>query len=153
MPIYYEDQTETLLDDHITLVKKVIQFALEKENYPDAEVSITFVNNDDIQEINRDYRGQDRPTDVISFALEEISEDEVVLQGKDIPVVLGDIIISVQRTEEQAKEYNHSFERELAFLAVHGLLHLLGYDHQTKEEEKQMFSKQEDILGEFHLER
>jgi probable rRNA maturation factor len=90
---------------------------------------------------------------VISFALEETTEGEVEIVGDDIPVVLGDIIISVEKAKEQAEEYNHSFERELGFLAVHGLLHLLGYDHMTEQDEKEMFQKQEEILGEFNLGR
>src|SRR5690606_10406534 len=117
------------------------------------EVSITFVDNNEIQEINRDYRNLDKPTDVISFALEETTEGEVEIVGDDIPVILGDIIISVEKAKEQEEEYNHSFERELGFLAVHGLLHLLGYDHMTEQDEKEMFQKQEEILGEFNLGR
>lgn len=127
---------------------------LLKEAVPNhAEVSVTFVNNEEIQEINRDYRNLDKPTDVISFALEETVDDEVEIVGEDLPVVLGDIIISVERAKEQAADYNHSYERELGFLAVHGFLHLLGYDHMTKEDEKVMFQKQEEILGEFNLGR
>nr|WP_231495812.1 rRNA maturation RNase YbeY [Paucisalibacillus sp. EB02] len=132
----------------------LLNLTAQKEKISEnVEVSITFVNNDEIQEINRDYRKLDKPTDVISFALEETSEGEVEIIGDDIPVILGDIIISVEKAKEQAEEYNHSLERELGFLAVHGLLHLLGYDHMTKEDEKEMFQKQEEILGEFNLGR
>jgi probable rRNA maturation factor len=111
------------------------------------------VTSEEIREINRDYRGKDTPTDVISFALEEEGEDEVEIVGADMPPVLGDIIISADRTKEQAEEYGHSFMRELGFLAVHGFLHLLGYDHMTKEEEEEMFSKQKDLLDEYGLTR
>lgn len=131
-----------------------LQFAAEKEGVQDqAEVSVTIVTNEEIREINRDYRGKDTPTDVISFALEEEGEDEVEIVGADMPPVLGDIIISADRTKEQAEEYGHSFMRELGFLAVHGFLHLLGYDHMTKEEEEEMFSKQKDLLDEYGLTR
>ncbi|ASF29483.1 MULTISPECIES: rRNA maturation RNase YbeY [Bacillus amyloliquefaciens group] len=148
------DETNSVSADALQEVEKLLQFAAEKEGVQDqAEVSITIVTNDEIREINRDYRGKDTPTDVISFALEEEGEDEVEIVGADMPPVLGDIIISADRTKEQAEEYGHSFMRELGFLAVHGFLHLLGYDHMTKEEEEEMFSKQKDLLDEYGLTR
>ena len=114
---------------------------------------ITFVTNEAIHEINREYRDKDQPTDVISFALEEMGEGEVAIIGEDIPRVLGDIIISIDRTREQAEQFGHSFERELGFLAVHGFLHLLGYDHMNDADEKEMFGKQDEILLSFGLGR
>nr|WGD99570.1 rRNA maturation RNase YbeY [Bacillus velezensis] len=148
------DETNSVSADALQEVEKPLQFAAEKEGVQDqAEVSVTIVTNEEIREINRDYRGKDTPTDVISFALEEEGEDEVEIVGADMPPVLGDIIISADRTEEQAEEYGHSFMRELGFLAVHGFLHLLGYDHMTKEEEEEMFSKQKDLLDEYGLTR
>ncbi|AEB24759.1 rRNA maturation RNase YbeY [Bacillus sp. L381] len=148
------DETNSVSADALQEVEKLLQFAAEKEGVQDqAEVSVTIVTNDEIREINRDYRGKDTPTDVISFALEEEGEDEVEIVGADMPPVLGDIIISADRTKEQAEEYGHSFMRELGFLAVHGFLHLLGYDHMTKEEEEEMFSKQKDLLDEYGLTR
>ncbi|MBW7977496.1 MULTISPECIES: rRNA maturation RNase YbeY [Bacillus amyloliquefaciens group] len=148
------DETNSVSADALQEVEKLLQFAAEKEGVQDqAEVSVTIVTNEEIREINRDYRGKDTPTDVISFALEEEGEDEVEIVGADMPPVLGDIIISADRTKEQAEEYGHSFMRELGFLAVHGFLHLLGYDHMTKEEEKEMFSKQKDLLDEYGLTR
>nr|MDH3099004.1 rRNA maturation RNase YbeY [Bacillus velezensis] len=148
------DETNSVSADALQEVEKSLQFAAEKEGVQDqAEVSVTIVTNEEIREINRDYRGKDTPTDVISFALEEEGEDEVEIVGADMPPVLGDIIISADRTEEQAEEYGHSFMRELGFLAVHGFLHLLGYDHMTKEEEEEMFSKQKDLLDEYGLTR
>ncbi|GGA68634.1 rRNA maturation RNase YbeY [Ornithinibacillus halotolerans] len=154
MEIDFHDNTNSVKEDHLKLISGLLQLAARKENVnEDAEVSVTFVNNEEIQEINRDYRKLDKPTDVISFALEESVEGEIEIQSDDIPVVLGDIIISVEKAKEQAIDYDHSFERELGFLAVHGFLHLLGYDHMTKEDEKEMFQKQEDILGEFDLGR
>lgn len=154
MEIDFQDNTNSVAENHFELIEGLLNLTAQKENIPEnAEVSITFVNNDEIQEINRDYRKLDKPTDVISFALEETSVGEIEIKGDDIPVILGDIIISVEMAKEQSEEYNHSFERELGFLAVHGLLHLLGYDHMTKEDEKEMFQKQDEILGEYNLGR
>ncbi|MEC3797578.1 rRNA maturation RNase YbeY [Bacillus velezensis] len=148
------DETNSVSADALQEVEKLLHFAAEKEGVQDqAEVSVTIVTNEEIRELNRDYRGKDTPTDVISFALEEEGEDEVEIVGADMPPVLGDIIISADRTKEQAEEYGHSFMRELGFLAVHGFLHLLGYDHMTKEEEEEMFSKQKDLLDEYGLTR
>ena len=105
---------------------------------------VTIVNNETIHEINREYRKVDRPTDVISFAfLDEESERNL----KGGPINLGQIIISFEKAEEQAKEYGHSLKREMVFLFVHGMLHLLGYDHMNDEDEKVMFELQDKILG------
>ncbi|MCY8721657.1 rRNA maturation RNase YbeY, partial [Bacillus sp. S10C12M] len=137
------DETGSVSEEMLKEVENLLQFAAEREGVQDqAEVSVTIVTNEDIQQINKEYRGKDTPTDVISFALEEEGEGEVEIVGAEMPPVLGDIIISADRTREQAEEYNHSFKRELGFLAVHGFLHLLGYDHMTKEEEEEMFTKQ-----------
>lgn len=152
--IDFLDETNEVKEEYIALVEKLLQHAAKVENIEEgSEVSITFVTNEAIHEINREYRDKDQPTDVISFALEEMGEGEIKIIGEDIPRVLGDIIISTDRTREQAEEYGHSFERELGFLAVHGFLHLLGYDHMTEEDEKEMFGKQDEILGSFGLSR
>jgi probable rRNA maturation factor len=152
--IDFIDETETLSEEQTHLVQNILSFAAEKEGVEDgSEVSVTFVTNDRIQEINREYRDKDQPTDVISFALEELGEDEIEIIGVEMPRVLGDIIISIDRTKEQAEEYNHSVARELGFLALHGFLHLLGYDHMDEEEEKKMFKRQKDILDEYGLKR
>ncbi|PAQ13296.1 rRNA maturation RNase YbeY [Bacillus sp. FJAT-42315] len=149
------DETEELKEQTHQLIIDILNFTAKKEGVnAGSEVSITLTDNERIQEINRDYRDKDQPTDVISFALEEMGEEEVAITGADdLPRVLGDIIISIPRAKEQAEEYGHSFERELGFLVVHGLLHLLGYDHMTEEEEKVMFAKQREILDEYGLER
>ena len=113
----------------------------------DPYVSVTIVDNEYIHEINRTYRHIDRPTDVISFAfLDDNPNRDKLFQSKQM-VVLGEIYISYQKAEEQAKAYGHSLDRELSFLFVHGLLHLLGYDHMTEEDEKVMFRLQEEILS------
>ena len=112
----------------------------------DPIVSVSFVDNTFIHQLNRDYRKIDRPTDVISFAfLDGESDREAQLNGGGI-VCLGDIYISIDKAKEQAEEYGHSLNRELSFLFVHGLLHLLGYDHMTLEDEKVMFALQDEIL-------
>lgn len=148
------DETNSVSEETIALVGKVLQSAGEQLSVKDSsEVSVTFVSNDTIQEINKTYRNKDVPTDVISFAMEEMGEGEIEILDADIPTMLGDIIISVQRATEQAESYEHSFERELCFLAVHGFLHLLGYDHGTEEQEKEMFGLQETILQAFGLKR
>lgn len=152
--IDFLDETEKVEEQHIQLVENLLQHASKILNLEDeSEVSITFVTNEAIQKINAEYRGKNQPTDVISFALEELGEGEIEIVGTNMPRILGDIIISIDRAKEQAEEYGHSFERELGFLAVHGLLHLLGYDHMTKEDEKIMFGKQEEILSSFGLGR
>ena len=110
--------------------------------------NIIFVTNEEIHKINKEYRKVDRVTDVISFAL----EDNKDIEYKDFRL-LGDIYIAIDVAYEQAIEYNHSSEREVCFLATHGLLHLLGYDHMTEEEEKEMFGKQEELLNAYDIKR
>lgn len=124
-------------------LKKVIDKALEIEEINNVEFNIIIVDNDRIHEINREYRNKDMPTDVISFAL----EDDEVFPNLEVRV-LGDIYISLDKVYEQSKSYGHSFFRELSFLTVHGILHLLGYDHMNEVDEKEMFSRQELILNE-----
>lgn len=109
-----------------------------------AEFSVLFTDEQRIQEINRDYRKIDKPTDVISFALND--ERELLQDFEELAYHLGDILICIDIAEKQAKEYGHSYEREMCFLVLHGFLHLLGYDHNTLEEEQKMFSLQETVL-------
>ncbi|MDF9760527.1 putative rRNA maturation factor [Peribacillus simplex] len=148
------DETNEVTEEAQRLVESILQFAAKKENIEkDTELSVTFVDNERIREINKEYRHKDSVTDVISFALEEMGEDEVEIVGVEMPRILGDIIISIERTKEQAEEYGHSFDRELGFLALHGFLHLLGFDHMNEEDEKEMFTKQKEILEEYGLSR
>ncbi|MCY7753232.1 rRNA maturation RNase YbeY [Bacillus haynesii] len=148
------DETGRVPEDRLAEIEKLLQFSAAEEGVAEgAEVSVTIVNNEEIQKINKEYRGKDYPTDVISFALEEDGEGEIEIIGADMPPVLGDIIISVDKAQEQAEEYGHSLMRELGFLTVHGFLHLLGYDHMTEEEEKEMFTKQKEILNRYGLSR
>ncbi|MDE1547894.1 rRNA maturation RNase YbeY [Jeotgalibaca caeni] len=158
MEIDMFDETESVQEEHQQLVARLVEFAASylklKEN---TELSITFVDNNRIQEINREYRGKDQPTDVISFALNDEDEDDFPINmetvGENFPENIGDIIISIEKTAEQAKEYGHGFERELGFLALHGFLHLNGYDHMTQEDEKEMFGLQKEILDAYGLKR
>ncbi|MDG4655493.1 rRNA maturation RNase YbeY [Ectobacillus antri] len=147
------DETNEVEEKHINMLQELIAFAAKSEKVEDAEMSVTFVTNERIQELNYEYRGKNQPTDVISFAMEEMGEGELEVMGGEEMRMLGDIVISVPRTKEQAEDYGHSFERELGFLTVHGLLHLLGYDHMTEEEEKVMFDKQKKILHAYGLKR
>ena len=148
------DETGQVTVEQQELVSKLLEFAATQEEVKEgSEVSITFVDNERIHEINKEYRQKDAPTDVISFAMEEMGEGEIEIKGSDEPVVLGDIIISIDRTKEQANEYGHSYERELGFLAVHGFLHLLGYDHMNEDDERVMFSRQRELLEKYGLTR
>ena len=143
-------------DNYITEVEEeqineLLNFAYSHLELKDeAEVSVSFVSDSEIKEINRDYREKDEVTDVISFAFLD-DEDEPVIEG--MPSVLGDIIINTNGAREQAAEYGHSYEREILFLSLHGFLHLLGFDHMNKEEEKEMFGIQKEILDDFGIPR
>lgn len=157
MEIVLYDETKQLTEEQHDLIHALIEFTGEKLNLEaNAEVSITIVDNKRIQEINREYRDKDYATDVISFAMEDEHEDELFVdidEEMDLPRVLGDLFLSIEKTKEQAEEYGHSFERELGFLTVHGFLHLNGYDHMNEADEKEMFGLQEEILKEYGLER
>lgn len=144
----YEVINETNYDiKELETIVKLLDYVVKRENIEEALFNVIIVDNDKIHEINKTYRNVDRVTDVISFALED--EPFVNLDIR----VLGDIYISYDKAKEQSEEYGHSLERELSFLTIHGLLHLLGYDHMEKEEEKIMFEKQELILNEFGISR
>lgn len=148
------DETQSLSIENLNLIEKMLHHAAEAQDIEaGSELSVTFVNNEEIQQINNEYRGKNVPTDVISFAMEELGEGEIAINVEGAPRVLGDIVISVERAKEQAADYGHSEERELGFLAIHGFLHLLGYDHMEDEDEKEMTEKQEAILQSFGLRR
>lgn len=151
--IDYFDETNEVDERYTEMIQNLLEVAAKREKVAEAEMSITFVTNERIQELNATYRGKNQPTDVISFAMEDMGEGEDELVAADMPRMLGDIVISIPRTKEQADEYGHSFMRELGFLSVHGFLHLLGYDHMNEADEKIMFGKQKEILDEFGLHR
>ena len=124
-------------------VEMVLKKAIEIEKLGVVNFNVIIVDNEYIHKLNKEYRGIDRPTDVISFALEDTDD----IKYDDFRL-LGDIYISIDKAKSQAEEYDHSLKREICFLAVHGLLHLLGYDHMEKKDEEVMFAKQEVILNE-----
>ena len=129
------------------LIRKCCHAVLEMEGFgKPAEVSVTFVDNNEIQTLNREYRHKDAPTDVLSFPLGENGEYDI---NEDTGAyVLGDVVISMEKAVEQAERYGHSLSREVGFLTVHSMLHLLGYDHMEEADEKVMFSLQDEILDE-----
>ena len=135
--------------EELETVKKVLESAIQKEKLENTSFNVIIVDNNYIHELNKTYRNIDRETDVITFALED--EDTIINPSEER--VLGDIYISIDKAKEQAKDYSHSLLRELSFLAVHGFYHLLGYDHQTKEEESIMFQKQEEVLESYGIRR
>lgn len=134
--------------EEINKLEKYLMFVIKKLNIENAIFNIIFVSNEEIHKINREYRNTDRVTDVISFALED--NKDIVYEDFRL---LGDIYIAIDVAYDQAIEYNHSREREVCFLATHGILHLLGYDHMNVEEEKEMFSLQEKLLQEYNIKR
>lgn len=153
MSVFIDNRQEKLpVDAQLeALVEKVVQKALEVEAGEAYEVSVSFVDNEEIRELNQKYRDKDSATDVLSFPLlefedtdEDFSNEEEYVQEEQL---LGDIVISLERAKEQAAEYGHSFEREVAFLLVHGVLHLLGMDHENETDEKQMLEMQDHILS------
>ncbi|MBP1961455.1 putative rRNA maturation factor [Paenibacillus aceris] len=166
-----EQEVKEITPAFIEKIEELLKLAGELEGVTAGEVALTFVDDETIQELNKQYRDLDKPTDVLSFAMSEFGEDEIQINYEDagqddtegleddVTVSesfiepLGDIIISVPRAIAQAEDYGHSVERELGFLFVHGFLHLIGYDHQSEEEEKVMFAKQEDILQKAGLTR
>ena len=138
------------------LIKEVVSRVLEEEKVlPEVDVYITLTNNEEIHKINKEYRDVDRPTDVLSFPMYE--RDEIAGLKNDtndeIEKILGDIIVSIEKVREQAEEYGHSFERELAYLVTHGMLHLLGYDHMIEEEKAVMRKREEEILEALNITR
>ena len=134
------------------LLKSVIEETLKSEKFEhEAEISLSIVDNEEIRSINSKYRNIDMETDVLSFPQFDFNNEEV--PENEESVMLGDIIISIEKAQAQAEEYGHSIERELSFLTAHSMLHLLGYDHMESEEEKIMFDKQDKILDKLGIRR
>ena len=142
-----------LNSEDLTLLEKVLQFGLESHRQPDSELGIILVDNEYIQDLNLKYRGIDQPTDVLSFAMNEAVADSPAFKIEGEPILLGDVYLSVERAAEQAESYGHTFSRELCYLGTHGLLHLLGYDHQNPEATELMRSEEEKIMRHFELGR
>lgn len=163
MSLIFEKEVEVTFDfDAEALAKEVVEFALDHEDFPyEAEVNLTLTDNESIHEINKMYREIDRPTDVLSFPmlsyevagdffhLEEDYDDNFNPDTGEI--MLGDIVISVDKVKEQAESYGHSEKREYAFLILHSMLHLFGYDHITPEEAEIMEGKQNEILTKMNI--
>ena len=149
--VYLEDE-EKFFESHADILQevyKVMEVCLCEEHVPcDVEISLTVVNEHEIQEINREYRQIDKPTDVLSFPQIEPLENGVMAweEEKTEEVMLGDIVLCYERAIEQAKEYGHTLKREVCFLIAHSMFHLLGYDHMNEKDEKLMFDKQEHVL-------
>lgn len=146
----FDNEVENFENNYEQDFTAIIEQALKTLDIEDdVEVSCVLVDDERIHEINREYRHIDRSTDVISFAMED--NDQFYVEG--MPRTLGDIFISVDHAKKQAEEYGHSLRREMCFLFTHGILHLLGYDHMTDEQEKEMFGLQDEILGALSIER
>ena len=155
MTLLLDNRSGQQLDERkVELMEKAALSALEYENFDTkCEISLSVVNNSEIKEINGQFRGIDRETDVLSFPQLTFAQGEYIARNEKEEIILGDIIISLEKAEAQAVEYGHSLERELCFLVVHSMLHLLGYDHINSDEEKVMFQKQEEILCGMGLQR
>ena len=166
MTMYIEmiDETNQVSEEIKNQTLDILEFAAQKTGKEDKEMVVTFVTNERSHELNLKYRDTNRPTDVISLEYKPESslsfDEEDLADDPDLAEVLtefdayiGELFISVDKAREQVQEYGHSFEREMGFLAVHGFLHINGYDHYTPQEEKEMFSLQEEILDAYGLKR
>ena len=158
------DETNQVSEEIKNQTLDILEFAAQKTGKEDKEMAVTFVTNERSHELNLKYRDTNRPTDVISleykpesslsFDEEDLSDDPDLAEVlTEFDAYIGELFISVDKAREQAQEYGHSFEREMGFLAVHGFLHINGYDHYTPHEEKEMFSLQEEILDAYGLKR
>ena len=164
MYIEIVDETGLVSEEIIKQTQDILEFAAQKTGKEKKEMAVTFVTNERSHELNLKYRDTDRPTDVISLeykpeldiAVDEedlLDHPELAEMLEDFDAYIGELFISVDKAREQAEEYGHSFEREMGFLAVHGFLHINGYDHYTPEEEAEMFGLQEEILTAYGLTR
>ena len=165
--IYVDNRQEKIEVDEklVDLLKNVIEFALKEEEVDvECEVSLLFVDNDEMREINNETRGIDRATDVLSFPMLDYENKKVFKEmyknyefsqsdcdGEEL--VLGDVVLSLERALEQSKEFNHSFEREASYLVVHSILHLLGYDHMEEDDKVIMRKREEEILNKLNITR
>lgn len=151
---YLEEKENEKYED---IIKKVVKKCFEVENLIDSllYISITLTNPENIHKINKEYRNIDKPTDVLSFPMFEKQEIEEKIQKKDFEFedILGDIVISIEQVQNQAEEYGHSFEREFAYMIVHGFYHLMGYDHMEEVDKQIMRKKEENILNSLDITR
>lgn len=153
--IIYKDIDEN--KEYEKIIKKILTKCFEEENIIDSKlyITITLTTPENIKEINREYRAIDKETDVLSFPMFEKDELDLKIKNQDFEHedVLGDIVISIEKVEEQAKEYGHSFEREFSYMIVHGFYHLMGYDHIKEEDKKIMRPKEDKILDDLNIKR
>ena len=144
-------------DDWEGIVKKVLDKCFEEEGLDNIKIYINIIltNPEEIKRINKEYRNIDKETDVLSFPMFQKEEIEGLIKKKEniVTDILGDVVISIPRVYEQAEEYNHSFERELSYMVVHGFYHLMGYDHMEEEEKKIMRQKEENVLQKLNITR
>lgn len=154
MKIYINNETDFIIDQNVEkLIEQVIQATMQFENINEKyEVSISFVYNEQIRNLNKNYRNIDKETDVLSFPMIDFN-NKFNSNEMEHMELLGDIVISIDKVKSQANEFNHSIIREICFLVVHSMLHLLGYDHEEEEERKIMFNKQKSILEEVGITR
>ena len=148
MEVYYDDRQDDIeiTEEIKNLIEKSIAAVLKVENLDEnVEVSVSFVGDDEIRDLNRDYRGVDKSTDVLSFPM----DDEFIIGSR----ILGDVIINTRRVMEQAEELGHSNERELSYSTVHSILHLLGYDHMEDEDKKEMREREKLAMKELSIYR
>lgn len=159
MKIYYDNRTK----EKVTTLKKLLEKALgevikEEDCFSDVMLSLSFVTDEEIKELNNNFRGKNKATDVLSFPMIEYNKgmffkdllDSEIEEEKDVAtglINLGDIVVSLDTIKRQAKDFNNTFEKELCLMVIHSMLHLMGYDHMVKSEEKVMFAKQELILS------
>ena len=139
---------------YLELVERVLvqAFSIEGIDNINLYINVILTNPENIRKANKEYRNIDKETDVLSFPMFEKQEIEILIEnGNTIKDVLGDIIISIPKVEEQAKEYGHSFEREFAYMLIHGFYHLMGYDHMEEEEKKEMRKKEEGVLNKLNI--
>ena len=149
--IYFENnQSEVPLTYKLKmLVRDAVEATLDYEQYGNpCEVSVTFVNNEEIHALNKKFRGVDRPTDVLSFPLFDYEGESEEPAVDELMGMLGDVVLSMEQAKAQAEEYGHSFQREVAFLTVHSMLHLLGYDHETGEEDEADMRRRQSVIME-----
>ena len=148
------DETGQVSEEIKKQTLELLDFAAQKLGKKDKEMAVTFVTNERSHELNLEYRDTDRPTDDITFDEEDLAENpELAEMMGEFDSYIGELFISIDKAREQAEEYGHSYEREMGFLAVHGFLHINGYDHYTPEEEAEMFGLQEEILTAYGLTR
>ena len=145
-------------NDYEELINNVLTKAFKEEGLDEINmyVNVILTNPKNIKETNKKFRNIDRETDVLSFPMFERNEIDAIIKEEQkfqVQEVLGDIMISIQRVEQQAKEYGHSFERELAYMLIHGFYHLMGYDHMNEEDKKEMRAKEETILNLLNIKR